>query len=130
MKFISLENVLLPVPPNWELNENAQTYSGPEGLLDPRITTVESEINTDRLESALEKMRSKNGTSEIFWKEGISHLFCSYAHSGCMVYTFTIPLMGGVELNAVYVFKPGNEALAEEVKLYIKSNEKMKNERM
>lgn len=120
MKLVPIKEWLFPVPDSWEAHENELSRSGPEGLLDPRFVPVESPLDGARLQLAREMMRGKNGFAELIVAGGRTLLFCSYIQSGCLVHTYTLQSgKGETELNAVYVFRPGNEAVAEEIRLHL-----------
>ena len=116
LTFSDMEGISLPVPGDWTPGVNPGCFSGPAGMLDPRVAEVEdSPIDEERVRLTKQVLSGKGAEAELLATE-VPCLFVSYTQSGNLVNIYAVGLSGGRELNAVYVFLPGFENLAAAIK--------------
>lgn len=114
-RYFEFSGFLLPLPEHWSLIPGQQSYSGDEGLLDPRIVVKVSPIDASRVAIAKEELREDDVLVSVKKSQGRTLMLCKYKKDGCTVLAYSIEGDGDTEIRVVYVIRPSFEYLTEEI---------------
>jgi hypothetical protein len=102
-------HVSLPLPDGWAPVPGRESYTGVEGLLDPRVGAGNDAVDVGQ------EIRRLGGDVRRLVVQGRPCLRGQYVNQGATVVTYSIDMGNGTEVRAVYVFRPGHETTMAEV---------------
>lgn len=118
MRSIYVAGIEFPIPDHWQVDDERLHAAGPEGILDARMYELDSAVDAERLAAARLHFPGASVTMELIDVRGEPCLYCAYDENQCRVLTFSLNRTG-TEIRGVYVLRPGNESVAEEIRLCI-----------
>jgi hypothetical protein len=119
MRTIRVHGIAIPLPDNWQPRQGNTSFLGDSGILDVRLKQRGVPIDESRLKVATSEMAMRHGSASIATYSGVPCLFTTYQTQGCIVDTYSFGLAEQFEVVAVYVFRPGHEEQAYEVRLVL-----------